>query len=522
MNAHSESAPPARNEDSVFLHMISFAAVGLAIAALGLGVESRWLLLVLVMIAAEGYLLSLLLRRSNSPIWLVGPFVPVGGIILLLTLAFEETLDENRLLVAILSLAISGFLAVSRRSLYSSLLLSGLGLAIAARHHDEAVILTGIYVVLVLAFLARATSIDATRGTAGQTNWRRQSRAMTLVVYCGVIAVLGAAFFWVLPWEGEQADASAASIAADVAASSSGPPSQLITPAAELSPGPAPEAQEAQAESGVDKSVDTPPPQDALEAEQSRTGPEQNPASTRGEGDNAPVVQPSLSQPSPFEEVVSKPADGDPASTQVQDLEARTEPSATAPGGPSGSSLPADRGAGLPQGGEAAAVQVGTPVSPIGGGSWRAGDYIREGLSDTVGADGFDARLVAIAGGLIAVAVAAALLVWRRRSTPGQHGPDTGEPADKERLEIVDVYRRLEAHLSKGGFAARGQSETPARYLARVASQLPEAVGEDLRDLAAAVSQAAYGPAPPLADAAVEARRITLRVESSLRPPLSE
>ena len=462
MNAHSENAPPARNEDSVVLHLITFAAVGLAIAALGLGVESRWLLLILVLIAAEGYLLSVLLRRSNSPIWSVGPLVPAGGIVLLLALAFEDTVDENRLLFAVLSLAISGFLAVSRRSLYSSLLLSGVALGVASRHHDEAAIFTGIYVVLVLAFLARATSIDATRGAAGQTSWRRRSRVMALVVHCGVIAGLAAAFFWVLPWEGEQANAPVASTVADTASSASGPPSQLITPPAE--PSPEPEAEEAQRESELDKSVDVPPPRDIPESE-----------------------RPSS-------------AALDPASTHVANIDPRTEPST------------ADQ----PQGGETAVVQSGTPVSPSGAGSWRAGDYIREGLSDTVRADGLDTRIVVSAGVLIALALAATALVWRRRSMTGQPDPTAGQPADGERLEIVEAYRRLEVQLSTEGFGACGTAETPARYLVRIASQVPEAVADDLRKLAATVSQAAYGPTLQ-ADAAAEASQISLHVESTLK-----
>jgi hypothetical protein len=553
MSTHPRSIADRGVERSVALRLIALAAALVAIAAFERPSESRTLLVVLGLIAAEGHVFSWvmnsLIKVSAWRIWSIGPAVPIVGIAAFAYYGLSDNLEGDTLIISVSIVAASGFLARSRASLYMSMALSAVSLAAASEYHDATLLfaLAGGYGALVLAFLATATALDAARGAVSRTRWTATARLATFLVYSALIVGLGALFFSLLPWGGdatvaqaspgnaddgssEQLDTSGPTLDAPTgeAPTDSGQPTLSIAPVSDgpTSRQPRPSGGEVAAarsptapESGLPPSSpdevsgtlatsDRPASESVLpEGGATASGPEpvglEEPVSLDvNSGDQGTDPQ----QPGAEQEQAEVASDAPPeTASQVPPGE----------GGPTPSPAPETAPDPQPSGAEEGSESEGQAE----GSSWRIGDDVRGVLTGWTELDASSARRLAIGGSVVAglVGIGATVMVRRGHVRGGVRSPmSAGEIGSKEREEVLAEYYKLEALLSKGGFTSRADSETPARYLSRVGDELPGPLKEDFRGLASVVSEAAYSPDSPEADRVAMARDFARRLIASL------
>lgn len=531
-------------EHSGSLRLLTILVVWLAIAALGLGVESLWILGLFWFSAGELLFLSWTERRSSWPPWFLGPILPAFGIAVLLAFRTQGTLEGDRVFTAILLIVASGLLARSRGAMGMVIALCGLGVIMASEDHDssEHLVFIGGYAALVLTFLARATAYDAALTAVDRSRATFAGRLGPLLAYAGLIAGFAALFFSVLPLTSDD----------NVAQASSASPIGILRPSSSLDrPTPPPAGTEPEVVLAVpvpgreEESADPPDPvpdvstggesalsEERLEASRPQTegaedGASQPPTRTFDVSDGPetvsgpsldpeaePVDSPATEQPGERVVSVGTAAGSEPAgqsadSGPVGDERDRADTAGTAPKDPPAETSNQDS---LPQ---SRATESGLEAK---GRSWRIGDNVRNGVTDLAESGASGAGRLAMGLGILASLFATAAIVFRR----GRRGRvsallTTGPAVGKERREIIEAFQRTEVLLAKRGFVARSPSETPARYLGRVGRDLSESVMEDLRKLGVAVTEAVYGPTAPGVERIAETRRLAESLESELQ-----
>ena len=539
MSAYLWSAVYGSVDDSVRLRLIALAAGAVAMVSLAPASEVWWLLPLSAGLMGEGLLISWLFRRSWQPAWSVVVIVPLAAMFVVVAFGALEAVDDDWTLLAStlpLLIAAASFHARSRGNLYALLLLSAVALVAGSRFQDDTPITWFFvaYLLLVLAMLATTATTDAAEGARSQTSWNAPAWLMTMTIHGGLVAGLAAVLFLVLPWQTDEADASSApaSSGPELAQESDSPRSTLPEeqdgrssatdvgrsqePASEPAESGRPGQPRLSEAEGAPGSV--PPPSTTGEGgqlEAPRPGSEPA-ASDAPEPSASPVDMGGGTTDTPGDSSAPRPG-SEPATSQEGAPPPRPEADASAapqPGGPDSTVSPQGPTAPVSDGTSDPETDSATDAKS-GAGSGRFGDDLRRALQDSVFAGG--ARTLWTLGvGLFVTAVIVPLAFAVSRRGNGRNpypGLRRGQTIEKDRRDVLTIYGDLETLLSRQDFPSRSPSETPARYLARVAQRLPESLAADLRLVIGAVTDALYAPSPPNPASVDGARLATRRIE---------
>jgi transglutaminase-like putative cysteine protease len=193
---------------AVWVTGLSLAIVG-ASPLVGLGAPA---------LAAIGHYWSWKTRSRKMGLWRVGLMCGVIVLMAIMGLQMPAALQGNWMpptIALVLVQAVASFDIRTRSNISTSFLVSSIILILASQLAFTSlfVVPLGLYLLLLLAYLATSAAIDAKTGAVASLAWVGRSRAVAWAGWTAAIAALGVALFLVLPWGTVQVNATVAASA---------------------------------------------------------------------------------------------------------------------------------------------------------------------------------------------------------------------------------------------------------------------------------------------------------------------